>query len=258
MARVHPNATVDPGAKLADDVEVGPYSFIGPDVELDEGVVVGPQATVLGRTRIGARTRVFPFAVLGGEPQDRGFSDVPGRLEIGRDNVIREHVTVSVGTSKGGGVTRIGDDNLIMNSVHIGHDCRLGSHCIVASFSGLAGHVTVEDHAVLGGYTGVHQFTRIGESAMCAADAKVSRDVPPFSLVHGSRARFVGPNVVGLKRRGFPPATVRAIKRALAILHTTRRESEVQERIRDELGDVPEVARLLDFLGASESRGYLR
>lgn len=259
MARVHPNATVDPGAKLADDAEVGPYSFVGPDVELGNGVVLGPQATIVGRTTIGARTRVFPFTVLGGEPQDRGFNETPGRLVIGEDNVIREHVTISVGTSKGGGTTRIGDDNLIMNTVHIGHDCRLGSHCIVASFSGLAGHVTVEDYAVLGGYTGVHQFVRIGESVMCAADSKLGKDAPPFSLVHGNQARWVGLNAVGLKRRGVSPEATSALKRAFQILYRSSLRTEpALARMREELGHVPEVARLVRFLEASEKRGFMR
>jgi UDP-N-acetylglucosamine acyltransferase len=259
MARVHPHATVDPSAKLAEDAEVGPYSFIGPDVELASGVVVGPQATIVGRTTVGARTRVFPFAVIGGEPQDRGFNEVPGRLVIGADNVIREHVTISVGTAKGGVTTRLGDDNLIMNTVHIGHDCQIGSHCILASFSGLAGHVTVEDYAVLGGYTGVHQFVRIGESVMCAADSKVGKDAPPFSLVHGNQARWVGLNTVGLKRRGFSAELMSVLKRAFHILYRSSLRTEpALARMRDELGHVPEVERLVRFLEGSEKRGFVR
>lgn len=258
MADIHPTAVVAPGAKLAEDVRVGAFATVGPEVELGPGVSVAAHADVGGRTRVGARTRIFPFAAVGGEPQDRSFSGEATRLEIGADNVIREHVTVHVGTRKGGGFTRIGDDNLIMNGAHVAHDCQIGSHCIVASFCGLAGHVTVGDHAVLGAYTGVHQFSRVGESVMTAANSMLSQDAPPFAMVAGDRARLVGVNVIGLRRRGFPEETLRAVKHAFHVLFGSKlRQEEALGRLRGEGAPLPDVERLLRFLETSE-RGVCR
>jgi UDP-N-acetylglucosamine acyltransferase len=258
MARIHATAIVESGAKLADDVEIGPYAVIGPQVHLDSGVTVAHHASILGSTRVGARTRIFPYALLGGEPQDKAFAGEATSLEIGRDNVIREHATIHLGTLPGGGCTRIGNENLIMNTAHIAHDCQIGSQCIIASFCGLAGHVTVEDHVVLGAYTGVHQFSRIGESVMAASNAKLSRDAPPFSMVAGDRARLVGVNSTGLRRRDFSKETVRAVKHAFHILfHSKLRLDTALARVREELGGTPEVSRLLCFLESSE-RGFCR
>ena len=258
MPQVHRSATVEAGAQLAEDVEVGPYALIGPDVELESGVCVAAHAVVIGRTRVGAGTRIFPFACIGGEPQDRTFQGEPTRLEIGRKNVIRENVTIHVGTSQGGGCTQIGDDNLIMNGGHVGHDCQIGSHCIIASFSGLAGHVRIADHAVLGAYTGVHQFARVGESVMAASNAKLSLDAPPFSLVAGDRARLVGVNSVGLTRRNFRLEVIADIKHAFHILFRSRMRFEpARARVREDLPDSPEIERLLGFLEKSE-RGFCR
>jgi UDP-N-acetylglucosamine acyltransferase len=258
MPRIHPTATVESGAVLADDVQVGAYAYVGPNVELDAGVEIAHHAAVDGRTLVGRGSRIFSFACIGGEPQDKGFSGEPTRLEIGEDNVIREHVTIHVGTLKGGGCTRIGNDNLIMNTAHIAHDCQIGSHCIIASFSGLAGHVTVEDFAVLGAYTGVHQFARVGESVMAASNAKLSQDAPPFAMVAGDRARLVGLNTVGLKRREMSAETVRAVKHAFHIVfHSRSRIEPALSLARAEVGHVPEVSRLLSFLEKSE-RGFCR
>jgi UDP-N-acetylglucosamine acyltransferase len=258
MPRIHPAAIVDPAAKLADDVEVGPLSCVGPGVELGPGVVVGSQVSIIGRTRVGARTRIHPFAAIGGDPQDKSFAGERTRLEIGADNVIREHVTIHVGTPQGGGCTRVGDDNLIMNGAHVAHDCQVGSHTIVASFVGLAGHVVVEDYAVLGAYTGVHQFARVGESVMTAANSMLSQDAPPFAMVAGDRARLVGLNVVGLRRRELSVNALPALKRAFHLLFASKLRLDVAvARIRDELPAVPEVERLLGFLERSP-RGFCR
>jgi UDP-N-acetylglucosamine acyltransferase len=258
LPRIHPTAVVDPAAKLADDVEVGPLSFVGPGVELGPGVVVANQVSITGFTRVGPRTRIHPFAALGGDPQDKSFAGERTRLEIGADNVIREGATLHVGTPRGGGCTRIGDDNLIMNGAHVAHDCQVGSHVIVASFVGLAGHVLVEDHAVLGAYTGVHQFARVGESVMTAANSMLSQDAPPFAMVAGDRARVVGLNGVGLRRRGFSEEAVRALKRAFHLLFASKLRLETAlVRVREELADVPEVARLVRFLEDS-TRGFCR
>lgn len=258
MPRIHPSAVVDPAAELAEDVEVGPLAVVGPHAELSAGVVIGAHASVIGRTRIGPRTRIFPYVCLGGEPQIKGFQGDATRLEIGCDNVIREHATIHVGSPEGGGCTRIGDDNLIMNTAHVGHDCQIGSHCIIASFCGLAGHVRIEDHAVLGAYTGVHQRARVGESVMAASNAKLSQDAPPFAMVAGDRARLVGVNHVGLKRRNFSTETMRSLKHAFHIVfHSKLRLESALSRVRLELSGSPEVERLVCFLETSE-RGFCR
>jgi UDP-N-acetylglucosamine acyltransferase len=249
---------VDPRAKLAGDVAIGAYAVVGPDVELAEGVWLGPHALVVGRTQVGPRTRIFSFAVVGEEPQDKSFSGETSELRIGADNVIREHCSIHTGTRKGGRVTSLGDDNLLMNSVHVGHDAQIGSHCILASYSGLAGHVVVEDHAVLGAYTGVHQFCRVGESAMVAGGSKCAQDVPPFALVHGDRAVLKGINAVGMRRRGFSASEIAAVHRAYHLIFSSRLRLEpALARVRAELGASPEVARLVRFLESSE-RGFCR
>lgn len=258
MARIHPSAIVDPGAKLAEDVEIGPYALVGPNVELAAGVSLAAHVWIVGHTRVGARTRIFPFAAIGGEPQDRSFSGESTRLVIGEENVIREHVTIHVGTPKGGGCTSVGDDNLIMNSAHVAHDCQIGSHCIIASFSGLAGHVSVGDCAVLGAYTGVHQFVRVGESVMTAANAKLAQDAPPFALLAGDHARLLGLNSVGLRRRGLGADTLRALKHAYHVLFSSKLSlSDALARLRGEKSGSPEVGRLLDFLEETSQRGIV-
>ncbi len=255
---IHPTAVIDPCAKIADDVEVGPYVVVGEGVELAPGVEVGSHAHIEGSTLVGAGTRIFPFAVIGTEPQVRGFSGPTSALVIGRNNVIREYAAIHVGTGEGGGCTRIGDDNLIMNNVHIAHDCQVGSHCIIATFTALAGHVAVEDHAVFGAMTGVHQHTRIGESAFTAANSMISMDAPPFSRVAGDRARFIGLNTIGLDRRGFAPEVVATLRHALHLLFQSKlRFGVAVARVERECGESPEVTRLLDFLRRSE-RGFIR
>ena len=249
---------MDPRAKLAGDVTIGAYAVVGPDVELADGVWLGPHALVVGRTSVGPRTRIFSFAVVGEDPQDKSFSGETSELRIGADNVIREHASIHTGTRKGGSITSIGDDNLLMNSVHVGHDARIGSHCILASFSGVAGHVVVEDFAVLGAYTGVHQFCRIGESAMVAGGSKCAQDVPPFALVHGDRAVLKGINRLGLRRRGFSRAQIAAVHHAYHLIFSSKLRLEpALARVREELAGSPEVERLVGFL-VSSSRGFCR
>jgi len=249
---------VEDGATLADGVVVGAFAFVGSDVELARGVEVGPHATVMGRTIVGPDSRVFPHAVLGGEPQDTGFAGESTRLEVGARNVFREHVTLNIGTAGGGGCTRIGDDNYLMNGAHVGHDCQIGDHTIISPFCGLAGHTRIEDYAVLGAYTGLHQHARIGESVMVAGGAKVSRDVPPFTMVAGDRAKIVGLNSVGLRRRGFDSETRAQIKRAFHLIFQSRlRLEEALARVEEELGGVAEVDRLVGFLRSTQ-RGFCR
>ena len=258
MPDVHRSAVVEKGAELADDVRVGAFCFVSAEAVLGPGVRLDPYASVHGRTRVGARTRLFPHACVGGEPQDKQPGTVPQALEIGCDNQIREFATIHVGTERGGGCTRIGDANLVMNNAHIAHDCQVGSHCIVTGPGGLAGHVTVEDHAVLGAFSGVHQFCRVGESAMCAGNAKLRKDAPPFAMVAGDGARVVGLNVVGLRRRGFSPETIATLKHAFHLLFRSRmRFQEATKRVREEIPDSPEVHHLLAFLEESP-RGFCR
>ena len=256
MARIHPTAVVDPGAKLADDVEVGPYCAIGGDVELGRGVVLGPHVVVAGRTSIGARTRIHPFCAIGGPPQvqDAGAAS---DLAIGEDNVIREFCSLHAGSAAGGG-TQLGSGNFLLANVHVAHDCRIGNHCVLASLSALAGHVVLEDFAVLGAMVGVHQFCRIGEHSFTGAGTRLSRDVLPFARVAGGRARFAGVNAVGLRRRGFAPETVAELRHAFHVLfHSKLHRAAALERLAREQAGSPEVGRLLAFIAASR-RGITR
>ena len=254
---IHPTAVVDPGAKLADDVELGPYSVVGDGVELASGVKVSSHVILVGRTTVGARTRIFPFSVIGEEPQVQGVEGETS-LHIGRDNIIREYASIHAGSPIGEGCTRIGDGNFILNNVHIAHDCQIGSGCIIASFSAMAGHVVVEDYAVLGAMVGIHQFCRIGESSFTGASTKLSKDVAPFSKVMGERAHFAGVNSVGMKRRGFPPEKIAELKHAYHLLFQSKlRLAPAMQRVERECGGSPEVRRLLDFLTSSK-RGVTR
>ena len=258
MAKIHPTAVVDPGAKIADDAQVGPFSVIGRDVELASGVEVGPHVSITGRSLIGARTRIYPGCVIGVEPQVLHFDGQTTELLIGEDNIIREHASIHVGTTAGGGRTAIGNDNLIMNNFHVAHDCQIGNHCVLAGFSGMGGHVVVEDFAVFGGMTGVHQFVRIGESAFTAGNTMVSKNVPPYAKVAGDRARFVGVNRVNLERRGFSPERIALIKHAFFLLFQSRlRFEDACVRVEEECAGSCEVAHLLEFLRSS-TRGFTR
>jgi len=256
--RIHPTAVVAGGAELDADVTIGPYAVIGRHVRIGAGCRIGPHAVVDGHTTLGAGTRVFPFASVGSIPQDLKYSGEPSTLELGEANIVREFVSINPGTAAGGMATRTGKGCLFMVNAHVGHDCRLGDHVIVSPGAALGGHVTVEDHAIIGGLVGVHQFVRIGESALCAAGAMVSMDVPPYCVAAGDRARLHGLNVVGLRRRGFSSATLTTLKRAYRMLFQpsgTRRDALA--RTREALGHVPEVARLLEFVLASR-RGVCR
>ena len=258
MPEIHPTAFVEDGAILAPDVVVGPFVFIGREVELGAGVEIGSHATLIGRTRVGAESRIFPHACLGGEPQHQAFDGEATRLEIGLRTIVREHVTIHVGTSSGGGCTRLGDDNFIMNNAHVGHDCQIGSHTVIAPFCGLAGHVQVDDFVVLGAYTGVHQHTRVGESVMAAGGTKLALDAPPFTMVAGDRARLVGLNSVGLRRRGFSNKTRAQLKHAFHLIFQSKLLLvDALARVDEEVGGVPEVERMVSFLRKTE-RGFCR
>jgi UDP-N-acetylglucosamine acyltransferase len=208
-----------------------------------------------GRTTIGRENRVFQFASVGAEPQDLKYRGEESRLEIGDRNIIREFATVNPGTTGGGMVTSVGSDTLLMNYAHVGHDCRVGSHCVLANSATLAGHVTVHDWVIVGGLAAIHQFVRVGESAILAGGAMVIHDVPPFCNASGDRARLRGINVIGLRRRGFDAAQVRAVKRAYRLLFASGLPfADARARVAAELDDTPEVRRMLAFL-AESTRG---
>jgi len=255
---IDPRAAVHPGAQLGEGCAVGPFAVVGPEVVLGAGCVVSAHAVVEGPTVMGAGNRVHPFACLGGPPQDRRHRGEPTRLEIGEGNVFREHVTVSRGTAHGGGVTRIGDDNMLMACCHVAHDCVVGSRVVMANHATLAGHVAVGDHAVFGGMVAVGAFLRVGESAMLAAGAMVERDVPPFCIAAGDRARLRAVNRVGLDRRGVGEEARRQIK---AIFKALRLREETVAEIAARFGGLPDLApeagRMIDFV-ESAGRGLAR
>src|SRR6266550_907536 len=219
MSRQNPTAQVDPKAELAADVEIGAYSIIGKDVRIGAGTVVGPHVVIAGRTTIGKRNRIFQFASIGDIPQDRKYGGEPTALTIGDDNVIREYVSIHTGTAQDRGTTTIGDRNWLLGYVHIAHDCRVGNDTTLSNNSQLAGHVSIDDFATLGGFTGVHQFCRVGAHAMVAAGAIVLRDVPPFITVAGAPAKPAGTNSEGLRRRGFSADDIAVIRRAYKPLY---------------------------------------
>lgn len=256
---VHPTAIVDPSAELHDEVELGPYAVVGPGVVLHAGVRVGAHAVVSGPTVVGERTRIFHHAVVGEEPQDKKYEGETTRLVIGKDNTIREFVSINRGTERGGGLTSIGDDNFFMAYSHVAHDCRIGNGCVLANSVALAGHVTIEDNAVLGGLVGVHQHSRIGRCAMLGGGAMAAQDVPPFTIAQGDRARLFGLNIVGLRRNGFDRDTISALKGAYRELFAQGTPLRIAlEQVREFYVDVPEVIELVSFIEAASVRGVCR
>lgn len=214
-AQVHATAIVADGATVGPECRIGPYCLVGAEVSLGTGVVLKSHVVVEGMTSIGAGTTVWPFASLGHQPQDLKFGGEATRLEIGAKNMIRESVTMNPGTAGGGGVTRVGDGNLFMVNVHVGHDCQVGNGCVLANNVSLAGHVQVDDNVVIGGHSGVHQFCRIGRGAMIGVLSAVLGDVVPYGTVTGDAARLNGLNLVGLKRRGAPKAAMQGLRKAM-------------------------------------------
>lgn len=237
MPSVHPTAIVEPGATLADGVEVGPYCCVGPEVELGPGVRLEAHVVVGGRTRIGAKCRIYPFASIGLPPQDLKYQGEPSTLIIGRNNIIREHATMNPGTRGGRMVTRVGDDGLFMVASHVAHDCIIGNHVVMANNATIGGHVEVGDWAILGGLAAVHQYVRIGRHAMIGGMSGVEHDVIPYGSVMGDRAHLCGLNIIGLKRRGFGREEIHALRTAYRLLFA--QEGTVAER----LADVAEIYR---------------
>ena len=231
MAEIHSSAVVDPQADLGTDVSVGPFCVIGPDVRLGDGVKLHSHVVVDGRTSVGDGTEIFPFASIGTAPQDLKFKGETSELTIGKNNKIREHVTMNPGTEGGGSLTKVGDNGLFMVGAHIAHDCVVGNNVILANNATLAGHVVVEDFAIICGLSAVHQFVRIGAHAMIGGMSGVENDVIPFGSVMGERAKLSGLNIVGLKRRGFDKDTIHALRNAYRLLFAA--EGTMGERVED-------------------------
>jgi len=255
MPQIHPTAIVAPGAMLADDVVVGPYCIVGENVVLAARVRLRSHAVVDGRTTIGEGTRIHPFASIGLEPQDLKYRGEPSELVIGRNNRIREYVTMNPGTIGGGMVTRVGDDCLFMVGAHVAHDCQIGNHVIMANNATLGGHVVIEDYAVLGGLSAVHQYVRIGKHAMIGGMSGVERDVIPYGQVMGDRARLTGLNIIGMQRRGFSREDIQALRNAYQFLFSSDgtlsdRVNKTAERFRG-IGPVDDI---IDFIRADSSR----
>ena len=255
---IHPQAIVDPDARLADNVTVGPWSYIGPGVEIGEGTEVMSHVVIKGPTVIGSGNRIFQFSSIGEECQDKKYNGEPTTLVIGDNNVIRENCTIHRGTVQDRGETRIGDNNLLMAYVHVAHDCVVGNDTILANCATLAGHVTVGDHAILGGGTMVHQFCHIGMHSMSAGGSIVLKDIPAYVMASGQSARPHGMNVEGLKRRGFSKDSLLILRRAYKVIYRQglTREQALEE-LQNAYGDVPEVQPLIESLKIAE-RGIVR
>lgn len=255
---IHQTAIIHPTARIGANVTIGPWTVIGEDVEIGDGTWIGPHVVIDGPTKIGQDNKIFQFASIGAEPQDKKFQNEKTFLEIGDRNVIREFCTFNRGTAQDKSVTRIGNDNLFMAYVHIAHDCNVGNGTIFANNASLAGHVTVEDHAIFGAFSGVFQFCRVGQYSFASMGALIDKDVPPFVKVFGTPAEAAGINAVGLQRRGFSPETTLNIKRAYKLIY--RKGLTVKNallELQEMIADCPEVQMLVDFIQTSE-RGIVR
>lgn len=258
MTRIHATAIVDPGAKIAEGVEIGPYSIVGPHVEIGANTVIGPHVVIEGHTRIGADNRIFQFCSIGAAPQDKKYAGEDTRLEIGDRNTIRECCTFNTGTTQDVGVTRVGNDNWIMAYVHVAHDCQVGNNVIFANSVQLAGHVHVGDFVIIGGLSGVHQFVRIGAHAMAGMTTSLSQDLPPYVMASGNPAEARGMNFEGLRRRGFSEDAVAGLRRAYKTLYKSGlRLDEARAALAAEQEMHPELRPLVEFLAVS-GRGIVR
>lgn len=255
---VHPTAVIAPGAELDPSVQVGPYAVIGPKVKIGPDTTVGAHAVIEGDTSIGRGNRIFQFAAIGAIPQDLKYAGEATSLVIGDHNQIREFVTLHIGTAGGGGVTRVGDKNLFMAYSHVAHDCQVGSGCVFANSVALGGHVVIEDFAICGGLSGIHQFVRVGRHVFVAAGASVTMDVPPYCTVQGDRAQLAGLNTVGLTRNGYSPEQLARIKDAYRVLFRSQLGlREALAKVRADHGGNLEIDRLVAFIESSE-RGIVR
>jgi len=255
---IHPTAVVDRKARLAASVSVGPFTVIDGEVEVGEGTAIGAHNVITGRTRIGRDNRIFHFCSIGEANQDKKYKGEPTSVEIGDRNTIREYVSINRGTAQDVGVTRVANDNWIMAYVHIAHDCQVGSHTVFANNATLAGHVEIGDHTVLGGFVGVHQFVKVGAHVMVGISAVLTQDIPPFITVAGNPTAPFGVNSEGLKRRGFPPEAIAALKRAYKTLYRSGLSlADARAELDRQAAESPEVRAFADFIGRS-TRGILR
>jgi len=253
VGAINPTAQVDAGARLHANVRIGAYCVIGPDVEIGEGCDIGPHTVICGPTRIGRDNRIFQFASIGDAPQDKKYAGEPTRLEIGDRNTIREFVTINRGTVQDRGTTTIGDDNWIMAYVHIAHDCVVGNQIIFANAASLAGHVVIDDYVILGGFTLVHQFCKVGAHAFTSMGAIINRDVPPFVTVAGNFAAPKGINSEGLKRRGYSTERIMAIRRAYKTIYKSGLPlADARIELARAAEGAPDVKLMLDFIERSE------
>lgn len=258
-AKIHPTAIVSPQAQLAPDVEVGPYCTIGPDVKIGSGTRLISHVVIEGKTAIGSGNTFFPFSVIGGTPQDLKYNGEKTELFVGDHNTIRESVTLNLGTVQGGGKTVLGSHNLLMAYTHLGHDSIVGDHCVLANSVAIAGHVILDDYAIIGGLSGVTQFVHVGTHVYVAAGAMIDKDAPPYAVLLGARPCEVkGANLVGLRRKGFKNDAVLAINESLKIWkQTDLQKDECLQKIEAEFGKFEEVKVLLDFIRKSKN-GCLR
>jgi UDP-N-acetylglucosamine acyltransferase len=246
---IHSTAIIDPSAELASDVSVGPYTIIGEGVQIDSGTTIGPHAVIKGPTRIGKNNRIFQFGSIGEDPQDKKYRGEITRLEIGDGNTIREYATIHRGTVQDQGITRIGNGNLLMAYTHVAHDCVVGNHVIMANAASLAGHVHVDDYAILGGFSLVHQFCRIGQYSFSAMGSVINRDILPYVMVGGSPTKPHGINNVGMERQGFSPESIRQIRKAYKIIYKSGLKlDEALQSLLEMSAETPEVLRLVEFL----------
>jgi UDP-N-acetylglucosamine acyltransferase len=255
---IHPQAIVDRRAQLAHSVEVGAFSIVGPNVVIGAGTAIGPHVTIEGHTTIGQNNRIYQFCSIGKAPQDKKYNNEPTQLTIGDDNTVHEFCSIHIGTVQDQGLTRVGNDNWIMAYTHIAHDCRIGSHTILANSAQLAGHVHIGDWAILGGITGVHQFVRVGAHAMTGGGTILFQDLPPYVIAQGNPATPHGVNAEGLKRRGFSTEAISALRKAYKTLYRSGLSlADARQSIEADAVEVIELKPLAEFLAAA-SRGILR
>ncbi len=255
MTDIHSTALIGDGAEIGKDVKIGPYCTIGSNVRLDDGVELVSHVVVDGITSVGANTKIFPFASIGTQPQDLKYGGESSRLEIGCNNVIREQVTMNPGTEQGGMLTSVGNNCLFMVGAHVAHDCQVADHVILVNNATLGGHVKIDEWAILGGLSAVHQFVRIGRHAMIGGMSGIESDVIPYGSVIGNRARLQGLNVVGLKRRNFDRETIHALRNSYRLLFAP--EGTMAERLEDVaqmMKDIEPVMEIVDFIRADSSR----
>ncbi len=256
--KIHSTAIVHPKAQIDEDVEIGPYSVVGENVKIGKNTVIGPHVVVEGWTEIGEENKVFQFASIGSINQDLKYHGEKAYLKIGNRNTIRESVTMNIGTEGGGGVTSVGDDNLFMVGAHIAHDCILGSNIIIANLGTLAGHITIEDGAIVGGVVAIHQFCRIGKMAIIGGCSKIVQDIPPYMMADGHPAEVRGINLIGLKRKKYDRKVIQNIKEVHKIMYRSGlNTSQGVEKIRTSLGDSSQVSEIVTFI-ENTSRGITK